>query len=454
MRSKRIIAAATAVLAAAVAALAALVLGGSEDERRAPARPASAAQPPPAPATAAEALRAIGTDDVEPHLRAILRAARDGGTRAAGTAGDEATRAHVVGALRAAGWRVTVHPVSFPFFEERRPPRVTPRGGRALEDGSAVRTLAYSPGGRASGRVRAIGIVPGRASDAGCRASDFAPLRQGEVALVQRGTCRMSVKARNAQSAGAAAVLVANDGRPGRTGVIAGTLGAPGVRIPALFVSSAAAQDLRSAGRVTVSVDAVSEQRRTANVLAETGEGPRVAMAGAHLDSVADGPGLNDDGSGVAAVLAVAEELGGRAPEGTRLRLGLWGAEELGLYGSRRYVGSLDRAGHEAIAAYVNLDMVGTRGGGVDVYRGDDRIRRSLRRGLRERGREEVGVESLGASSDHAPFARAGIPVGGIFTGLDRCYHRACDGAGNVDPERVADAAAATAATLLDVSSH
>ena len=88
------------------------------------------------------------------------------------------------------------------------------------------------------------------------------------------------------------------------------------------------------------------------------------------------------------------------------------------------------------------------------VYRGDPRIRRSLSDALRARGRHRVRDEPLRPDSDHAPFDRAGIPVGGVFTGLDRCYHRACDDADNVDPVRAADAAAATAATLLAITSR
>jgi superfamily I DNA/RNA helicase len=80
-------------------------------------------------------------------------------------------------------------------------------------------------------------------------------------------------------------------------------------------------------------------------------------------------------------------------------------------------------------------------------------LRGRIRAALRERGREEVGTRDLGGSSDHASFARQGIPAGGIFTGLGRCYHRACDDEDNVDPRRVADAAAATAATLLELRS-
>jgi aminopeptidase Y len=441
VRSRRVIAAAAALLAAIAAGVAAVALTGGGGEPRPPARTVAARPPGP-----------IGAGDVTPHLRALTEAAGRAATRAAGTPGDVATRRHVATALRAAGWRVTVQPVPFPFFEERRDPRVTLPGRPRLRAGRDVRTLAYSAGGRASGRVRPVALAPGRASDSGCRRRDFRALRDGEVALVQRGTCRMSVKARNAQAAGASAVLIANDGRPGRGAAIAGTLGAPGLRIPALFLSARAARDVRAVGRATISVDAVSERRRTANVVAETGRGGRVAMAGAHLDSVTAGPGLNDDGSGVAALLAAAANLAGRAPDGARLRLGFWGAEELGLHGSRRYVAGLGREERAAIAAYVNLDMVGTRGRRIAVYRGDERIERSLRRALRERGRRDIGEEDIGASSDHAPFARAGIPVGGLFTGLDACYHRACDDEDNVDPGRVADAGAATAAALLELS--
>ncbi len=429
----------TLLLAAIAGGVVAVVLIGGRA-----AKPAATA-----PARVAQAPAAIGAADITPHLDALAAAARETGTRAAGTPGDAATRAHVVDALRAAGWRVTVQGVRFPYFDERRAPRVTLAGGRRLVAGREARTLAYSAGGRATGAVRAIA----GASYAGCRARDFTDLRDGEVALVRRGTCRMSVKAHNAQAAGASAVLIVNDGRPGNRGAIAGTLGAPGLRIPAVFLSSAAGRDVRAARRVTVDVDAVSEERRTANVLAETGRGSQVAMAGAHLDSVTDGPGINDDGSGIAALLAAAGTLRGRAPDGARLRLGFWGAEELGLYGSRRYVAGLGEAARKAIAGYVNLDMVGTRDGDVAVYRGDRGIRRSLRRALTQRGVGHIEGEDLGASSDHAPFAGAGIPVGGIFTGLDRCYHRACDDAGNVDPDRAADAAAATAATLLDLTS-
>jgi Zn-dependent M28 family amino/carboxypeptidase len=170
-------------------------------------------------------------------------------------------------------------------------------------------------------------------------------------------------------------------------------------------------------------------------VIAETAAGrrERVVMAGGHLDSVPAGPGINDNGSGTAALLELAGALGGRAPR-ARVRLAFWGAEELGLIGSRRYVRGLSRSERDRIAAYLNLDMVGSPRPARGVYSDADRqIERMLRR-LVGPGSEE---ENAGGSSDHAPFQRAGIPVGGLFTGAGRphdpCYHRVCDDIDNID---------------------
>jgi Zn-dependent M28 family amino/carboxypeptidase len=211
------------------------------------------------------------------------------------------------------------------------------------------------------------------------------------------------------------------------------TLGAPGIEIPVLAVGATAGRELGP--QVELEVDAASERRRTVNVLAETvaGSGDRVVMAGGHLDSVPAGPGINDNGSGTAALLEVADALGGRAP-GAQVRLAFWGAEELGLIGSRRYVNELDPEEREDIAAYVNLDMVGSPEPAQGVYSDADREIEQLLRRLVGPGAEE---ENAGGNSDHAPFQRAGIPVGGLFTGAgephDPCYHRACDDLDNID---------------------
>ena len=160
----------------------------------------------------------------------------------------------------------------------------------------------------------------------------------------------------------------------------------------------------------------------------------RVYMAGRHLDSVVAGPGLNDNGSGVAAVLEVAEQLATRPlANGAALRVGFWGAggdRPRRLAPLRREAG---RAERRRIRAYVNLDMVGSPGEKAAVYAGSGERGRAIETALREGLPPGAPEERLGGASDHASFAGFDIPVGGIFTGLDRCYHRACD-LGNVDP--------------------
>ena len=164
-------------------------------------------------------------------------------------------------------------------------------------------------------------------------------------------------------------------------------------------------------------------------------------MAGGHLDSVPAGPGLNDNGSGIAALLHVAARLAGSERP---VRIAFWGAEEIGLVGSRRYVRALTAAERRRIAAYLNLDMVGSPEGRARVYDGARTIEPALRDQLPGTG--EVELEG---NSDHASFEAVGIPVGGIFTGLDECYHQRCDTLRNVDQELVGRVARATEAALL-----
>ena len=173
------------------------------------------------------------------------------------------------------------------------------------------------------------------------------------MVLVERGGCRLRSKVDDAARAGASAAVIFNDGRPGRRGTIPGSLVGPGARIPAVSASFATGRRLaRAEGRrVSVRVRAVSERRTTHNVIADApgAGGGDVVMAGAHLDSVPEGPGINDNASGVAALLDSAESLA-RAGGERRLRIAFWGAEEAGLLGSRHYVRQLPAAERGAYA--------------------------------------------------------------------------------------------------------
>ena len=369
------------------------------------------------------------------HLRALARiGARNRDTRAAGTPGYDASVDYVAGRLRSAGYRVRLQDVPFPVFRQRSRPRLEVDGRRV-----PVRTLGYSGPGRVRAPVAPVGLA--------CRGGDLAGAR-GRIAIAKRGRCTFREKARNAQTAGARGLVVA-DGASDSPPV--GTLIRPGLDIPSVAAGRGA---LKLRGRGELVVDSVAATERTRNVIAERpGAGRRVAMVGAHLDSVREGPGINDNGSGVAVTLALAERLRGQKG----LRFGFWGAEELGLYGSRRYVESLTSQQRERITGYINLDMVGSPNPVRYVY-GSGRVRDALERALRRRKLRFEAI-TIGASSDHAPFAGAGISAGGLYSGseerktasqarafggragrpLDPCYHERCDVLERVDRDVMAE---------------
>jgi Zn-dependent M28 family amino/carboxypeptidase len=418
------------------------------------------------------------------HLKAELAglaaiADRNGGTRAAGTPGYTKSVAYVARRLRAAGYRPKLKTFSFQYFRETKPTvfeRIAP-GHERYQWSRDFLTMRYSGGGDVTARV-----VPVSGSG-GCAGSDFAGFPMGAIALMTRGGCAFSQKAGAAQGAGAAAALIANDGLPGRTAPISATLFGPGTQIPVLVISSEVGSELSRLAqvgivRVHLDLSVATSTVRAANVIADLpGRQSGVILLGAHLDSVANGPGINDNGSGSAAVLEIARQarrLHVRPKHG--LRFAFWGAEELGLIGSTAYVQGLSARQRSRILGVINLDMVGSRNFDRIVYDGDEapsgsrRIESAFRSYFGAR-RLPVEQESLGGGSDHAAFAAAGIPVGGLFTGadsiksaasarrfggsanfpFDACYHKACDRVANVDVrmlEQMADAAAVVAVRL------
>jgi Zn-dependent M28 family amino/carboxypeptidase len=413
-------------------------------------------------------------------LAAIAR--RSGGSRDTGGPGYERSVAYVAAQLRQAGYRPRLQSFSFNLFRETRPPRferLAP-GAKRYRPGRDFVTMRYSGGGAVSAQIAPV--EPDSATS-GCDPSHFAGFPRGAVALLRRGTCFFSEKARNAKAAGAAAVLIANEGVPGRTVPILGTLVRPGIGIPVLGISSALGSELARAAqagtvRVRIALSVVTRRARAVNVIADLpGRRGGAVLLGAHLDSVATGPGINDNGSGSALVLEIARQarrLGVRPRRG--LRFAFWGAEELGLVGSAAYVRSLSTRERGQLLAVLNFDMVGSPNYGRFVYDGDKappgsaRIEGLFRAHFAAR-RQSVEEVLLEGSSDHAPFARAGLPVGGLFTGADArkeahlvrrfggaadrpydpCYHQACDTLANVNVRvlgQMADAAAVVALRL------
>ncbi|MCX4958779.1 M28 family metallopeptidase [Streptomyces virginiae] len=202
------------------------------------------------------------------------------------------------------------------------------------------------------------------------------------------------------------------------------------------------------------------------------GDPNSVLMAGSHLDSVTAGAGINDNGSGSAAVLETALAVSRAGLQPTKhLRFGWWGAEELGLIGSKYYVNNLPAAEKTKISGYLNFDMIGSPNPGYFVYDDDPTIEQTFKNYYAGLGvPTEIETEGDGRS-DHAPFKNAGIPVGGLFSGadytktaaqaqkwggtsgqaFDRCYHSSCDSLTNINDtalDRNSDAVAYAIWTL------
>ncbi|MBF8191260.1 M20/M25/M40 family metallo-hydrolase [Nonomuraea sp. K274] len=438
-------------------------------------------------------VKAVSGKNVKKHLTALQAiATANGGTRVSGTPGYDASRDYVARKLRAAGYDVTIQPFEFTFNGYLTPPvlRRTSPAQKTYTYGFFADYVAMgdSPAGSASGTVQAVDLVlppgPDNTSTSGCEASDFAGFVAGNVALMQRGVCNFRVKVDNAMAAGASAAIVFNEGQQGRTEVdLNPTLGGPGVTIPSFFTSFAVGQELAAAGTaVTMNWDPIVEQRTTYNVIAQSRKGDpgNVVMLGAHLDSVQEGPGINDNGSGSAGILEVALQFAKTKPK-NQMRFAFWGAEEFGLLGSDHYVATLPAEERAEIALYLNFDMIGSPNYTLGIYDGDgdafgtagppgsDVIEEDFEKFFAGRGLPYTATAFTGRS-DYGPFIAAGIPSGGLFTGaeelkteeeaeifggtagvpLDPCYHSVCDTIENIDDTALdvnSDAVATLAAT-------
>lgn len=484
---------------ATLAALACAVLASAALPAVAPAAPAKKPKPKPGPDVSAQLQRAVTVQGMLRHERAFANIAeRNGGTRASGTPGFAKSRDYVVGRLQDAGYAVTVQPFDFPFFQSTATPVLerTGDGAKAYTNGPGedFNIMQYSGSGDVTAPVTAVDVTlpptPEPSSTSGCEAADFAGFPAGDVALLQRGTCTFSDKVDNAVAAGASAVIIFNEGQPGRTDSQGGTLGGP-KDVPVLFTSFDVGNELASAaaaGPVTLHVmtATINETRETYNVLADTkkGDASRTIVVGSHLDSVLEGPGINDDGSGSAQDLEIAEQLPSvlKKPK-NKVRFAFWGAEESGLLGSTHYVESLTQEQKDDIMANLNFDMVaspnfvrmvydgdGSDNGGEGGPVGSDIIESLFTGYFDSRGLAHRSTPFDGRS-DYGPFMDAGIPAGGTFSGAeeiktaeeaatyggtageayDPCYHQACDTLANLNLQafdEFSDAAAHAVATL------
>jgi aminopeptidase Y len=410
-------------------------------------------------------LQCTSGDGAREHQAAFQSIAdANNGIRTSGTPGYDASVDYVAETMEAAGYDVTIQPFQFQTFitlSQTVLEQVAPEPVGPIENS----VLAYSGSGDVTAPVTAL---PGPAVDPtpGCDAADFAGFPAGNIALVSRGACAFADKATNANNAGAAGVVIYNN----TAGTLNGTLGnAFTLDIPVTSVTQAVGIELAATPGLILRLKADTFRgiATTYNVLAEkTGRNAdNVVMVGAHLDSVNAGPGINDNGSGSAGLLEVAENMAKVTPQNT-VRFAWWGAEESGLVGSTFYVNSLSEEEQEDIALYLNFDMIGSPNHVFFIYDGDDSdlvgagpgpegsadIEKTFEAFYDGRGLPYKGTDFSGRS-DYGPFIAVGIPSGGLFTGAegiktadeaalwggvageqyDPCYHQACDTYDNVN---------------------
>jgi Zn-dependent M28 family amino/carboxypeptidase len=436
-------------------------------------------------------LECVTVDGVRSH-QAALQAVADanGGTRAAGTPGYDASVDYVVDTLEAAGYDVELDPFEFTFG----PP---PTLQQTAPIGASYETGAFTGSGTGTltGQIIPVdlALAPPQASTSGCEASDFGGLDFSgptDIALIQRGACFFSVKAVNAQNAGAEAVIIFNQGNsPTRTGLIVGSAanlpdGSPSnLTIPVVGASFFDGETLAQPGSQAFINVEPDEIRVNYNVIAELpgNNDDNVVMAGAHLDSVQRGPGIQDNGSGSAAILETAVQMAKVKPRNT-VRFAWWGGEELGLVGSTDYVNGLTEEETDDIALYLNFDMIGSPNYVFFIYDGDDsdgvgagpgpegsaQIEEFFESYYEANGEPFLGTDFSGRS-DYGPFIAVGIPAGGLFTGAegvkspeqaeawggtagdqyDPCYHLACDTLDNISLHALDVNSDAVAASVL-----
>lgn len=439
---------------------------------------------------------AVTVEGVRAH-QAAFQAAADahGATREASSLGFIVSRDYVVGQMEEAGYDVTVQPFDFPFFEELAAaeldqvspvPTVYP-----YFDGAGFATMSYSGSGEVTAIAEGVDLLLPPATDAntstsGCEVSDFSSFTPGNIAVIQRGSCSFALKATNAENAGASGVIIFNEGQPGRTAAFVGTLGGPAFSTPIVGAAFDVGVELAAGGvLVHMFVSATSELRTSYNVIADSPQGrdDRIVVVGAHLDSVAEGPGIQDNGSGSAANLEVALQMAqlGITPR-NKVRFAWWGAEESGLLGSEHYVANLSKRDIKNIALNLNFDMIGSPnfvrfiydGDGSDTPLAGPNGSKVIEQVFVDYFRDEAGglpVEPTAFSgrSDYGPFIAVGIPAGGLFTGAegiksddqaaiyggtagqqyDPCYHLACDTFDNISLEALDQMSDAVAHSVL-----
>jgi len=452
---------------------------------------------------------AVSVSGIREHLAALQEIAdhnkfEDIPTRATGTPGHEASVKYVVDKMTAAGFNVSLQPFEADIFFEQAPAAFQQIQPNAITytryDGQ--NGVWYTADFSGDGDVTANAVVvdfteptsQASASSSGCEPEDFVqPDVAGKIVLLQRGTCDFGLKVENAQAAGAIGAVIFNEGTigaPDRNDILIPTLAGYDAKIPVVgtdYATGRALVNLINGGTTVtlrVKVDGfINEGVKTNNVIAETsgGRADRTVVVGGHLDSVYEGPGINDDGTGVSTMLETAEQMHelGIAPR-NKVRFIFFSGEEQGLLGSDHYVSQLTKKQIQDISVMLDFDMLASPNYGRFIYdgNGDEQgfagpngsgtIEQVFKDFWDSQGLKYETIPFDGRS-DYDAFTTAGVPAGGIFAGaegikttqqvalyggtagkpFDECYHQLCDNLTNINNQGLSEHSDAAVHAIL-----
>jgi peptidase M28-like protein/PA domain-containing protein len=406
--------------------------------------------------TPAKLLPCIQTKDLWKHMQAFQAIADanpgpDGHpSRNSGEPGYKASADYVAAAMAAAGYSVTLQQYTIPYFAFLGQPTFSEVSPTPT---NYTFNVDWGPGastGAANAAIQPVGgiVLPPtqtQSSASGCAASDFSGFVPGRIALIQRGTCFFDVKVANAQAAGATGVIIFNEGNPGRTDLVIGSLSnAP--TIPVIFTTFAVGNGLYNQYQQAVQLGAplptiaaridgiVDPARPDWNVIAESkgGDKNHVVVVDAHLDAIY-GAGMLDNASGSATILDIAQKMKNVNPT-NKLRFIWFGGEEIGILGSQYYVDTLSSNDLSHIGYDLDADVTATPNytlGVLDpaadapntfpnrVYKASLIGRDYAVDYLTSQGKNHEFFSPEG--TDAINFNLAGIPASGVLTGQDCC---------------------------------
>jgi aminopeptidase YwaD len=374
----------------------------------------STASPGPAAASARHA-------DVGNVLAHIDVLAGDIGIRAAGTEPERDAAEYIAGVLEEDGYDTSIEPFDISTRID---------GSSLTVEGTDVEVRPFMMNGSAAAEATGPLIYGALGSTTDLASLDV----EGKVLLLDRGVVTFADKARNAQLAGAVAVVVANN----ETGPFGGNLGSRPATIPVVSITQAEGELLRplaqdgATATVRAAIDTI--QGESQNVVGRAGDTCRFYIGG-HYDSVPEGPGANDNASGTSLMLELA-----RVHRTDGLCVIAFGSEEIGLFGSQAYVASHDLT--DALFM-LNFDMAGRIDDPLVI---GDATLQGLVLGASEGSPIRAGDFPRFASSDHVNFLNAGIPAVTITSGDDPFIHTSRDDLDNVSADSLA--------TMLDIGNR